>query len=124
MQGNRGRDTKPELLVRSELHRRGLRFFKDRTIVAGGVRTRPDVLFPRRRVTIFIDGCFWHRCPLHLTNPKANSAYWGPKLDANVARDRRVNKALMRHGWTVLRFWAHEDPGSVADAVERLLRAD
>jgi DNA mismatch endonuclease (patch repair protein) len=92
-------------------------------VVAGDVRTRPDVLFPRHRVAIYVDGCFWHRCPLHATDPKANSAYWGPKLNANVARDRRADAALRNHGWTVLRFWEHENPAAVAEFVEGMLRS-
>lgn len=123
MQANRSRDTTPERKVRSALHRRGFRFFVDRWVVAGGLRTRPDILFPRKRLAVYIDGCFWHRCPRHATNPKANSAYWAPKLKANVARDERATFALVGAGWTVLRFWEHEDPGDVANSIEAALRA-
>lgn len=121
MRANRARDTTPERQIRSALHRRGLRFFVDRWVIADGVRTRPDLLFPRKRLAIYVDGCFWHRCPEHATDPKANSSYWGPKLAANVARDRRAVLALESSGWTVLRFWEHEDPADVASSIERML---
>jgi DNA mismatch endonuclease (patch repair protein) len=66
------------------------------------------VVFPRRRLAVFVDGCFWHRCPEHGSKPKANGDWWRQKLDANVARDRRNDAALSQAGWTVLRFWTHE----------------
>jgi DNA mismatch endonuclease (patch repair protein) len=66
---------------------------------------------------VFVDGCFWHRCPLHGNRPRANAAYWGPKLDRNVERDRAVDAALGSAGWIVLRFWEHEDPQIAAELV-------
>lgn len=116
-------NTKPELLVRSELHRRGYRFRKDLLVRTGSVRTHVDVAFTRRRLAVFIDGCFWHACPDHGTSPRSNRAYWGPKLDANVARDRRVDAALEANGWTVVRIWEHEPPAAAADLIEAALRA-
>ena len=82
---------------------------------------RPDVVFPRARVAVFVDGCFWHCCPEHGTSPRANTAYWLPKLKRNVSRDRAVDDAG-RAGWCVLRAWEHEDPAVVADRVENALR--
>lgn len=123
MLGNRWRDTRPEVALRSILHRRGLRFRKRHTIALGERRwTQPDVVFPRERVAVFIDGCFWHRCPLHGTSPRSNAAYWGPKLDRNVARDQDTNDRLAALGWTVLRAWEHEAPAEVADRVYDMLR--
>jgi len=88
MRGNVWRDTSPEAAVRSALHRRGYRFRKRHTIKLAGRRwTQPDAVFLRARVVLFVDGCFWHRCPLHGTSPRKNDGYWGPKLDHNVARD-------------------------------------
>lgn len=118
MRGNRRRDTGPEVALRSELHRRGVRFRVDHTIELPGGRVRPDVVFPQKRLAVYVDGCFWHRCPLHGTEPKANSEYWKPKLDANVARDRRANAALREDGWDVLRIWTHVGPVDAADLVE------
>lgn len=117
MQGNRGVDTGPELALRSELHRRGLRFRKTTTPIEG-VRCRADLVFKRARVAVFVDGCFWHRCPIHGTQPRTNNEYWQAKLDRNVARDRRNDEALMTSGWEVVRVWEHEDVGAAADRVE------
>jgi DNA mismatch endonuclease (patch repair protein) len=105
------------------LHARGLRFRKRLTIRLEGRRwTQPDVAFPRARVAVFVDGCFWHRCPLHGTTPRANSAYWGPKLDRNVARDHDTERQLLGLGWHVIRAWEHEDPELVANRVEASVR--
>jgi DNA mismatch endonuclease (patch repair protein) len=115
MQGN-SRDTSPESAVRSALHGRGLRFRKHYAAVKG-LRCRPDIVFVGARVAVFIDGCFWHRCPDHGTSPKTNSAYWTEKLDRNVQRDRRNTAAFEAAGWTVMRFWEHEPPGKIADEI-------
>jgi DNA mismatch endonuclease, patch repair protein len=76
--------------------------------VQGSKKTvRPDFVFPRERVVVFVDGCFWHGCPLHGTRPKGNAAFWRRKIEGNMARDRRVHRALRRSGWSVLRLWEH-----------------
>lgn len=124
MRGNRWRDTSPEAAVRSILHRRGRRFLKRHTIRLGNRRwTQPDAVFRRARVALFIDGCFWHRCPEHGTRPSANSSYWGPKLDRNVARDRDTDAQLIAMGWLVVRAWEHEDPIEIADRIDAALSA-
>jgi DNA mismatch endonuclease (patch repair protein) len=107
MKGNRGTDTRPEIAVRALLHRQGFRFFKHRRPMAG-LRCVADIVFPSFKVAVFVDGCFWHRCPEHGTRPAANRAYWDQKLDRNVARDRRNDEALTRAGWVVIRAWEHE----------------
>jgi DNA mismatch endonuclease (patch repair protein) len=122
MLANRATDTTPERAVRSALHRLGLRFRKNFTVRAGSVRTRPDIIFPARRVAVYVDGCFWHCCPLHGTSPRTNSAYWGPKLAANVLRDRRADRALEAHGWQVIRVWEHDDPDDVARSIAEAVR--
>jgi DNA mismatch endonuclease (patch repair protein) len=119
--GNRRRDTRPEVALRSALHRAGLRFRKDYPIRVGTVRARADVVFPRQRVAVFVDGCFWHRCPTHGTRPRRNSVYWDAKLAANVARDRRVDRALREDGWTVVRIWEHETPDAGVREIRRAL---
>ncbi len=117
------RDTTPELALRRELHRRGHRYWVDKAPLPG-LRRRADLVFPRLRVAVYVDGCFWHRCPEHGNVPRANGAYWQPKLERNVARDRAVDAALSQAGWRVLRAWEHELPAEVADrvvlALERL----
>lgn len=122
MRGNRGTDTKPEVRLRSALHRRGLRFRKGVRPVAK-VRCRADIVFSAARIAVFVDGCFWHRCPLHGTSPRANSRYWNAKLDGNVARDRKNDYALRAAGWTVIRVWEHESVTAAADQIERAVRA-
>ncbi len=122
MRRNPRRDTKPELALRSELHRRGLRFRKDLPVRVPGRVVRPDVVFTRARLAVFLDGCFWHCCPQHGNVPRANGAYWQPKLERNVARDRAVDAALTDAGWQVLRAWEHEQPSEVADRVLAVLR--
>jgi DNA mismatch endonuclease (patch repair protein) len=114
---NRRKDTRPEVALRSALHRMGLRFRKAHTVRAGDVLVRPDVVFTRHRVAVFVDGCFWHCCPEHGRIPKSNLDYWIPKLQANVTRDRRVTAALRRDGWHVVRVWEHEPPSSAAAVI-------
>jgi DNA mismatch endonuclease (patch repair protein) len=121
MRRNPRRDTKPEVAVRSALHARGLRFRKDLPLRLPTRIVRPDVVFTKAQLALFIDGCFWHRCPLHGNQPRANSDYWGPKLDRNVARDRLVDEALTDEGWRVIRVWEHESAGDVAERVKRAL---
>lgn len=114
-------DTEPELLLRKELFRRGLRYRLDvRPITTS--RTRPDIVFSGPKVAVFVDGCFWHRCPEHGTMPKSNRAWWRAKLDANVARDRRADQALTDAGWTVIRVWEHEEMGQAAARVQAEVR--
>lgn len=113
--------TKPEARLRSALHRRGVRFRKDHLLRAGAVRVRPDLVFTRWKLAVFVDGCFWHQCPEHGRVPKSNPSYWVPKLQANVERDRRADAALLDEGWVVLRIWEHEDVSAAADLVEATL---
>src|SRR5436305_15111497 len=88
MTANRRRDTGPELAVRSALHARGLRFRVDLPVrPASGRPIRPDVVFTRQRLALFIDGCWWHGCPEHGTRAVTNADYWGPKIDANRERE-------------------------------------
>lgn len=122
MENQRRRDTKPELLLRSELHRRGLRFFVDHQ-VKGLKRKRPDVCFTRARVAVFVDGCFWHSCPIHGSTPKSNRSWWEEKLAANVRRDREADATLELLGWLVIRVWEHEDTTDAAERVEEIVRS-
>lgn len=122
MEANRRKDTGPERLLRSQLHARGLRYRVDRPVVLDGRRVRPDLLFSGAQLAVFVDGCFWHRCPAHATHPKANADYWQAKFARNVARDRADDEALRSAGWKVLRVWEHEDPAEAAGRVEAALR--
>lgn len=116
------RDTAPELALRRELHRRGMRFRVDYPL-PGLPRRRADVVFTRPKVAVFVDGCFWHLCPAHGTLPGNNAAWWRRKLEGNAARDRETDARLTAIGWTVLRFWEHEPVSVAADVVERTLRS-
>ena len=119
MQANRGRDTGPELAVRSILHARGLRFRVNQPLPFDR-RRRADLTFSRARLFVFVDGCFWHGCPEHGTAPKSNSAWWAAKLARNVLRDRETDEFLEERGWAVVRVWEHDD---LAEAVARIVHA-
>jgi DNA mismatch endonuclease (patch repair protein) len=80
-----------------------------------------DISFPRLRVAIFMDGCFWHGCPAHATQPKANADWWRAKIDRNRSRDLETTRHLQENGWEVLRFWEHELPADVAETVRRVV---
>ena len=119
MRAIRRTDTKPEVALRSALHRQGYRFRKDlRLDLDKGARVRPDIVFPARRVAVFVDGCFWHVCPEHGRAPTVNEWYWAPKLRRNVERDRVADAALTAAGWRVVRIWGHVP---LADAVEAVV---
>jgi DNA mismatch endonuclease (patch repair protein) len=123
MQGNRGANTRPEVALRSALHRLGLRFFKNRRPVRS-IRHRADIVFPTRQVAVFVDGCFWHCCPEHGNTPRMNSEYWCAKLDRNRERDERVDALLAAAGWQVIRIWEHEHPESAAERVRAAVEVD
>jgi DNA mismatch endonuclease, patch repair protein len=119
MLANKGRNTAPEMAVRSALHKSGFRYRVDYSPL--GNRRRADIVFTRLKVAVFIDGCFWHGCPLHATFPATNVDYWEPKLRRNRERDDETNDELRRAGWIVLRFWEHEDPEAIAQVIGRLI---
>lgn len=115
-------DTQPELELRRELHRRGLRYRVERKILPD-TRRRADVVFPTERVAVFIDGCFWHSGPDHGTVPRNNREWWVSKLQSNVERDRDTDWRLAETGWLAIRVWEHEAPTEAADRIERAVRA-
>lgn len=120
MKATRRHGTKAELLLRQELDALGLQYKVDVAPVVG-LRARADMVFTDARVAVFVDGCFWHGCPIHATWPKQNAAWWQAKLEANRERDARTERALCEAGWTVCRFWEHEDPAEAARAVAAVL---
>ena len=115
MQSTRRRDTPGEMALRSALTELHLRYRVD--VPLPGFRCRADVAFIKDKVAIFIDGCFWHGCPDHRSWPKTNTDWWREKIEGNIRRDAETNQALRRGGWTVLRFWAHEDMTSAANKI-------
>ncbi|MFF1730871.1 very short patch repair endonuclease [Streptomyces sp. NPDC058247] len=107
------KDTAPEVAVRRLLHASGLRY-RLNVRVPDMPRRTIDIAFPGAKVAIFMDGCFWHGCPEHATQPKANAEWWRTKLDKNMARDRETTEHLLAEDWTVMRFWEHEPVADVA----------
>jgi len=120
MQTTRRRDTRAELQLRRELHRRGRRFRVDMAPLPG-LRRRADIVFTRQRVAVYVDGCFWHACPVHRTVPRHNRQWWVAKLEANETRDRDTDRRLREAGWRVVRVWEHQIATAAADEVERIL---
>ena len=116
MVGQARRDTAPELALRKEVWRAGIRYRVDAAPLRG-VRRRADLLFTRARIAVYVDGCFWHSCPRHRTTPKANREWWVAKLAANVERDRDTDRRLKASGWQVIRIWEHEDPIAAARSI-------
>ncbi|WML64538.1 very short patch repair endonuclease [Rhodococcus sp. AH-ZY2] len=110
------RDTNPEVQLRRALHQRGLRFRIHGTELPG----RPDIVFPRARIAVFVDGCFWHYCPDHGTLPKNNRDWWAAKLEANVVRDRAKDDALRAPGWLPVHVWEHDEPSDAADTLRSI----
>ncbi|WP_432492788.1 very short patch repair endonuclease [Kineococcus auxinigenes] len=117
------RDTAPELALRRELHRRGLRYLVDATPPGTNRRRRADLVFRGARVAVFVDGCFWHSCPVHVHPPRANAAWWRVKLGSITARDRDTDARLTEAGWHVVRVWEHEDVVAAADRVHGVVHA-
>lgn len=118
MQGNLSRDTRPELALRRCAHAAGLRYRVGiRPIPA--VRRTADLVFPRRKVAVFMDGCFWHRCEAHFKLPRTNRDYWSNKIERNAVRDRDTDDLLVAAGWTVIRIWEHERPEGAVARIQR-----
>jgi DNA mismatch endonuclease, patch repair protein len=122
MRANPSRNTAPERKLRSILHARGYRFRANLRVEMLGLKVRPDIVFTRHRIAVFVDGCFWHACPAHGTRPRANKHYWLPKLRGVVKRDHRVSKLLDQAGWVVLRVWEHMPTERAADLVEAAIQ--
>jgi len=113
----KGRDTKPEVSLRKVLWNLGYRYrIKNR------LPGKPDLVFPSFRTVVFIDGCFWHKCPEHFVQPKTRAKFWKNKIDGNIARDQRNNKELESQGWQVVRIWEHEIKESLEKSVSRIVR--
>jgi len=116
----RQKGTDAEMALRRELYRIGLRYRVDYEVLKKPRRVA-DVAFPKLRVAVFVDGCFWHGCPEHASWPKQNSEFWRQKIEANRQRDMDTNERLDRIGWTVMRFWQHESPAEAAESVARVV---
>ena len=102
MSAIRSENTQPEIMLRKALWAKGLRFR------AHYGKEKIDIAFPSKKLAVFVDGCFWHGCPIHSHLPKSHESYWHPKLKRNIERDQAKNRRLKAEGWRVLRFWEHE----------------
>ncbi|MDH6703552.1 DNA mismatch endonuclease Vsr [Kitasatospora sp. MAA19] len=122
MQGNRNKDTKPELRLRSLLHKQGFRY-RVAARPLPELRRTADVVFPRLKVAVFVDGCYWHGCPEHLRASSKNAEFWRAKIEGNQARDAETDRLLREAGWTVIRVWEHEDPAEAAARIAGVVRA-
>ena len=116
----RGKDTSPELKIRKMLYARGLRGYRVHYDLPG----KPDIVFTKKRIAIFIDGCYWHKCPICFKEPQTNYEFWMNKINSNVKRDKEVNSRLKSDGWIVLRFWEHQvrkEPEEVINKIAEVL---
>ncbi|MEU8379550.1 very short patch repair endonuclease [Streptosporangium sp. NPDC048865] len=120
MKANRNRDTKPELALRSAVHRLGLRYRVDASPLKG-LRRRADLVFTKARVAVFSDGCYWHGCPDHYRAARHNNEFWSDKIAKNQARDRDTDVQLLSAGWLVIRIWEHEDPAEAAARIAHVI---
>jgi len=113
-----GKDTKPERIFRKALWSAGLKY-RLRSKLPG----KPDLVFPGKKVAVFVDGCFWHMCPEHYQPPKNNSEFWKKKITRNAERDKEVTDQLEKMGWAVIRVWGHELKNNLGKAVKRIDQA-
>lgn len=120
MRAQKRSSTAPELRLRQELHQRGLRYRVGLKVPSLPRRTI-DIAFTRAKVAVFVDGCFWHMCPVHYIAPKSNSQWWAAKIESNCARDRDTDAVLRNSGWTVVRIWEHTPTADGATLVQETL---
>lgn len=116
MQNIRSKNTKMELKVRSHLHKKGLRFRIHTNLIG-----KPDIVFPSKKVVVFLDSCFFHKCRQHYIQPKSNLKYWRPKIERNVLRAKEVNKALRKQGYKVIRYWEHQVKKDINKCINKII---
>lgn len=116
------RDTAAELALRAALDRLELTYAIDQCVLPG-IRSRADIVFAPERVAVFVDGCFWHGCPVHGTWPKHNAKFWREKIETNRRRDADTDHRLEAANWRVIRVWEHEDSDEAADRIALIVRA-
>jgi len=112
----KGKNTSPEIIIRKLLYSKGIRGYRIHYPLIG----KPDIVFIKRRLVVFIDGCYWHKCPECFTIPQTRTEFWLEKINKNVARDNKINHQLVNEGWKVLRFWEHDvrkNPEEIVDTI-------
>jgi len=118
MSSNKAKNTKPELRLRKALYADGVRGYRLNWKKVPG---KPDIAFPGRKISIFINGCYWHRCPhCELPLPKTNTEFWKEKFDKNIKRDKKKEKELLDLGWTVLVFWECKIKTNIKDCINKI----
>lgn len=120
MRAVKGKNSSLEMKFRRALWAAGVRGWR---LHKSSMPGKPDLIFSRSRVVVFIDSCFWHGCPAHLRMPKSNLDYWEAKIARNRARDRSATRELKSHGWSVLRFWEHDIRNDLKGSVSKLQSA-
>ena len=114
----KAKNTKPEILFRKYIWSKGIKNFRVKNKLTG----KPDLVFTKKKVAVFIDGCFWHKCPKCYIKPKSNKPFWNTKIKQNIKRDAIVNDLLKKDGWRVLRIWEHVIRKDINSAYKRLLK--
>ena len=117
MSGNKSKNTKPELLLRKALYNIGIRYR-----IHFNLFGKPDIVFPSKKLAIFIDGCYWHGCPKCYNEPKTNTEYWKNKIARNQQRAKTVRRQLNRNGWQVMRVWEHELKNNLDKIIKNILK--
>jgi DNA mismatch endonuclease (patch repair protein) len=118
MQNIHSEGTLPERIVMRELQKMNIYFAKYVTSITG----KPDIVFRKKKVAVFVDSDFWHGHPARYIKPKTNIAYWKAKVERNKKRDREVNKILRNKGWKVLRVWEHDIKASCETCVKKIIK--
>ncbi len=112
----RGKNTSPEIKLREALHANGMRGYRLHYKLLG----KPDIVFTKARLVIFIDGCFWHKCPKCFVKPRTRVKFWEEKINSNVKRDCEITEGLTEDGWVVIRIWEHEVGENLLEIVDKI----
>lgn len=121
MEAAKPKNTLPEIKLQTALAELGINFETDVKPIED-LHRRADVLIREGKIAIFVDGCFWHGCPIHGTQAKANAEFWADKIKRNQERDLDTNEHLEAAGWTVIRIWEHEDPNDAAKQIADIIK--
>jgi DNA mismatch endonuclease (patch repair protein) len=113
----RGKNTRPEVKLRKLLWSAGIRGYRIHYNLTG----KPDIVFTKKKIAIFIDGCFWHKCPVCFQEPETRKEFWMKKIQSNIERDKKVNERLKSDGWMVIRIWEHEIKKEPEKAVNKII---
>jgi len=113
----RGKNTIPELKLRKLLYKMGIRGYRIHYNLPG----KPDLVFVKKRIAVFVDGCFWHKCPSCFKEPETRNEFWMKKIQSNVERDKKVDDLLKNDGWIIIRIWEHEIKKDPENAVKKIL---